>query len=135
MVYWINSQNIYTITYQETLLNTILLLVSKIFESLQCIFKRLRLILKMRDVTDWEASNYNTYIAQVKTSRWWHLVRQKNITWKTFFLKNLTQNVVDKLAQDSFLKSQNWTWLRINRPKFHAVWFYYMFKSRTTKIY
>ena len=36
-VYWINFQNIYTFTYQKTLLHALLLLVFKIFKSLQCI--------------------------------------------------------------------------------------------------
>ena len=39
IVYWINFQNIYTFTYQKTLLHTLLLLVFKIVESLQCILK------------------------------------------------------------------------------------------------
>ena len=39
IVYWINFQNIYTFTYQKTLLHTLLLLVFKIIESLQFILK------------------------------------------------------------------------------------------------
>ena len=38
-VYWIHFQNIHTFTYQKTLLHTLLLLVFKIAESLQCILK------------------------------------------------------------------------------------------------
>ena len=38
-VYWMNVWNIYTFTYQKTLLHTLLLLVFKIIESLQCILK------------------------------------------------------------------------------------------------
>ena len=37
IVYWIHFQNIYTCTYQKRLLHTLLLLVSKIRESFQCI--------------------------------------------------------------------------------------------------
>ena len=37
IVYWTHFQNIHTSTYQETLLHTLLLLVSKIVESRQCI--------------------------------------------------------------------------------------------------
>ena len=37
IVYWIHFQNIYTWTYQKRLLHTLLLLVSKIRESFQCI--------------------------------------------------------------------------------------------------
>ena len=36
IVYWIHFQNIHTFTYQKTLLHTLLLLVFKIVESLQC---------------------------------------------------------------------------------------------------
>ena len=39
IMYWIHFQNIYTFTYQKTLLHTLLLLVSKIIKSLQCIPK------------------------------------------------------------------------------------------------
>ena len=38
-VYWIHFQNIHTFTYLKTLLHTLLLLVFKIAESLQCILK------------------------------------------------------------------------------------------------
>ena len=39
MVYSINFQIIYTFTYQKTFLHTLLLLIFKILESLQCILK------------------------------------------------------------------------------------------------
>ena len=39
IVYWIHFQNIHTFTYQKILLHTLLLLVSTIDESLQCILK------------------------------------------------------------------------------------------------
>ena len=39
IMYWIHFQNIHTFTYQKTLLHTLLLLVSKIIKSLQCIPK------------------------------------------------------------------------------------------------
>ena len=39
IVYWIHFQNIHNSTYQKTLLHTLLLLVFKIIESLQCILK------------------------------------------------------------------------------------------------
>ena len=38
IVYWINSQNIYTFAYQTTLLHRVLLPVFKIVERFQCIF-------------------------------------------------------------------------------------------------
>ena len=37
IVYWIRFQNIHTFTYQKTLLHTLLLIIFKIVESLQCI--------------------------------------------------------------------------------------------------
>ena len=39
IVYWIRFQSIHTFTYQKTLLYTLLLLFSKIVESLRCILK------------------------------------------------------------------------------------------------
>ena len=44
-------------------------------------------------------------------------------TSETFFLKNHSQNVVEKLLQDPFLKNQNWAYLWINSFKFYKVWF------------
>ena len=41
---------------------------------------------------------------EVKTTRQWNFVSSWNITWKSFFLKNLTQNVAEKLVPDPFLK-------------------------------
>ena len=40
MVYWINFQNIYTFTNQNTLLHILLLVVFKTTESLECILKK-----------------------------------------------------------------------------------------------
>ena len=39
LVYWIHFQNIHTFAYRKTLIHTLLLLVFKIVESLQCILK------------------------------------------------------------------------------------------------
>ena len=38
-----------------------------------------------------------------------------------FFLKNHSQNVVEKLFPESFLKNQNWTYLWIIGLKFRIV--------------
>ena len=46
--------------------------------------------------------------------------------WETFFLKNHAQSVVQTLVLDSFLKTQNWEYLWINRVKFHAFCFFCM---------
>ena len=50
IMYWINFQNIYTFTYSKTLIHTLLLLVFKIVESLQCILeiKILKYLLKIK---------------------------------------------------------------------------------------
>ena len=39
IVYWIQFQNIHSLTYQKILLHALLLLLSKIVESLQCVLK------------------------------------------------------------------------------------------------
>ena len=54
------------------------------------------------------------------------LSQVKEITQETFFLKNHTQNVVEKLFSDPFLKYQNWAYLWINSLKFYIVCFDYM---------
>ena len=46
------------------------------------------------------------------------------LTWETFLLKNHTQNMVEKLFPDPFLKNQNFTYLWINSLKFYKVCFY-----------
>ena len=43
---------------------------------------------------------------------------------ETFFSKNHTQNVLEKLFPDPFLKNQNRTYLRIDSPKFYTVCFH-----------
>ena len=45
---------------------------------------------------------------------------------KNIFLKGYTQNVVDKLLPDLFIKNQNWTFLWTNSLKFYTVYFYCM---------
>ena len=47
IVYWIQFQNIHTCTHQKTLLYTLLLLVFKIVESLECILNRKSLLLPL----------------------------------------------------------------------------------------
>ena len=42
---------------------------------------------------------------------------------KTFFLKNHTQNMMEKAFPDSFLKYQNWACLWTNSLKFYTVYF------------
>ena len=57
-VYWIHFQNIHTLTYQKTLLHTLLLLVFKIVESLQYIFNKLPMS------TTWQKVHYLPVINQ-----------------------------------------------------------------------
>ena len=47
-----------------------------------------------------------------------------NITRETFFLKNHTQNAVEILFPDTFLKNWDWAYLWINSLKFYTVYFY-----------
>ena len=45
---------------------------------------------------------------------------------RNIFLENHTQNVVEKLFPDPFLKNQNWANLCVNSLKFYSVCFYCM---------
>ena len=93
------------------------LFVLKIFKFLSWLFghveKRLdekgKVNLKIYDVATWLTSNCNAHI-----------------TWKMFFLKNHTQNVMEKLFPDPVLKNQNWAYLWMNSLKFYIVYFYCM---------
>ena len=58
---------------------------------------------------------------QAKETRKLHLVSIGNITWETFFLKNHTKNVMEKLVPDPLLKKQNWAHLWINTLKFYSL--------------
>ena len=53
ILYWIHFQNIQTFKYQKALLQTLLLLVCKIFESLRRILKDTYIILNVFDWDDW----------------------------------------------------------------------------------
>ena len=48
----------------------------------------------------------------------WNLVSPQKITWETFFLKYDTQNVVEKLVPETFLKNQNRAYFWIKSLKF-----------------
>ena len=52
---------------------------------------------------------------------------------ETFFLKDHTQNVGEKLDPDPFLKKENWPYLWINSLKFYTVCFCCMASSRLSK--
>ena len=54
----------------------------------------------------------------VEASKMWPL----DIIWKTFFSKNHSQNGVEKLFPDLFLKNQNQGYLWINSDKFSTVY-------------
>ena len=53
--------------------------------------------------------------------------------WETFFLKSHTQNVLEKLFPDLFLKNQNLAYFWINCLKFYAICFYCMPSWRLSK--
>ena len=94
------------------------LFVSKIFKLLsrpsRCVEKRLdkklKVNFKISDVTDWKTNNYNTYIVHIsrsksnKTMKFGQLIEY---SIKILFLKNHTQNVVEKLVPDPFMKNRN----------------------------
>ena len=46
-----------------------------------------------------------------------------NITWAIFFFRNHTQNVVEKLVTEPFLKNYVYSYLWINSLKFNTVCF------------
>ena len=69
-----------------------------------------------------------------KTRRQWKLVSYKNIIWETFFFKNHTKNVVEKLFLDPFLENQNRAYLGINALKILRGLFLFYAKLRVIKI-
>ena len=54
---------------------------------------------------------------EVKATSQGNLVSWYNITQGTFLLKSYTQNVLEKLFPDPYLKNQNWVYLSINIVK------------------
>ena len=53
---------------------------------------------------------------------------------ETFFLKNHTQNMVEKLFPDSFLKNKKLAHLWINSLKFYSLFLFHI-KLRTIETY
>ena len=77
----------------------------------------------MFDITTWETNNYNTYWLiswEVKKSNEEIWSVKLNIKRETFFWKSYTQNVVEKLVPDPFLKNRNWAYASINTLKFYT---------------
>ena len=68
-----------------------------------------------------------------------------NRLWQTFFLKYHTQNVLEKLFPEAFIKNKNWAYFWISSLKFYTVCFCCMstwglskcfeIKQRTTCFY
>ena len=58
-----------------------------------------------------------------KAMRQWNFVSYWNIRLETIFLKNHTQNEVEKLFPDTFLKDQNWASLWINSSVLYSFLF------------
>ena len=56
-----------------------------------------------------------------------------NIRLETFFLKYHTQNKVEKLFSDPFLKNQNWAYLWSNSLKFYTFFFFCMLSCGLSK--
>ena len=66
---------------------------------------------KIYDVTNWTTINYNTYIVQ---SLWYKSNQTMKFGQLTGYnMRNIffTQNVVEKLVLDPFIKNQNWAYL------------------------
>ena len=63
--------------------------------------------------------NQTMKIDQLIKYNMWHIL-----------LKNHTQNVMEKLVPDTFLKNLDWAYLWVNSLKFHAVCFYCVSMSR-----
>ena len=95
------------------------LFVFKIFRFLSWVFGHVKKRVDWKDKvnftifddTIWSttiAIHILTNISRVKAIRQW------NFTWETFFLKNHTQNVMEELFQDPFIKNYNWAYLWIN---------------------
>ena len=57
-----------------------------------------------------------------------------NITWETIFLKNHTQNVVEKLLPDPFLENLNWAYLAQYSEVLYSLFLLYP-KSRAMEMY
>ena len=77
IVYWIHFQNMHTFTYQKALLYTLLLLASKIIESLQCILK---FILWSTLPRWWFLKNLYIQIKMCMIVRLWEL--RSYLNWK-----------------------------------------------------
>ena len=84
---------------------------------------------KICDVTIWERNHCTVRIGQYlgkqrqSDNKIWSFNR---IYHEHFFLKNHTQNVVEKLVPDPFLGNENWAYQWINSLKFLTVCFYCM---------
>ena len=67
--------------------------------------------------------------------KFWVWFSNKNIshiiflTWKTFFLENHAQNVLEKLVQDTFIQNENWAYLWISSLKCYTICFSCMSKD------
>ena len=105
------------------------LFVLKIFKFLSWLFgpvakrfdKKDKVKFKIYDVTAWSINNFTTYTANISRSKGNQTMKFGQLTWETFFLKNHTQNVVEKLVQDPFLKNWNWAYLWIKTLKFYTA--------------
>ena len=118
------------------------LFVLKIFKFLSWLFGHVKKSLirginfKIYDVTNWKTIYILTKISKSKgnqTMRFGQLVEYKMRNIFFFFLKYHTQNLVNDLFLDPFLKKQNWTYLWIDSLKSYIVRFYCMLSWRLSK--
>ena len=90
---------------------------------------------KIYDVTDWETNNCKAGIAQYlekKGNRTMKFGQFIECNMRNIFLEKSYTKCGGKASPDSFIKNQN---LWINSLKCYKVCFYFMFNSRSTKIY
>ena len=84
---------------------------------------------KIYEFTIWEKSSCIHILPNISKNKGNQTVKFGQLiecSVKNIFLKNHTQNLMQKLSQNLFLKNQNWTYLLINSPKFCTVSFYFM---------
>ena len=94
--------------------------------------KKVEIHFNIYDLIDWEKYNYNTYIlANISRSE----VNQtaKVGPLKGCFFETYTQQVLEKLLPDLFLKTQNWAYPLSSSLKYYTVCFYRMPRSRLLK--
>ena len=87
--------------------------------SKNCLIRKVSLTSKFTHIAQYlkTKGNQTMKFGQLEYNMKW------NIAWVALFLKNQSQNVVEKLFPDPFLKNQNWAYLWINSLKLYSFVF------------